>query len=130
MTYRSEFEIGLTQGGLTNLDVLSTPVVPPKWFYSSFADTRSLGNGMTRGVGAPVATWRWGFIKKTQRDKLRTFCPGVSASVVIRTYTTESLDSAKEFSCIMFWPIDAEEINAGRRLDFTIEFRNLVLLSE
>lgn len=130
MTYRSEFEIGLTQGGLVNLDILATPVVPPKWFYSSFVEAIPLGSGAVRGMGAPTATWRWGFIKKAQRDMLRTFCPGASAAVCIRTYTTESLDSAKEFSCDMFWPTDAEEVNAGRRLDFTIEFRNLVLLSE
>jgi hypothetical protein len=130
MTNRYEFEIGLTQGALVNLEVLSTPVIPPKWFYSPYSESIPLGDGSVRGVGAPMATWRWGFIKRAQRDKLRTFCPGASASVCIRTYTTETADIAKEFSCDMYWPTEAEEVNSSRRLDFTIEFRNLVLLSE
>lgn len=131
MTNRFEFEIGLTQGSLVNLEVLSpTPVVPPKCMYTPYTDVIDVGDGSKRGVGAPTATWRWGFIERSQRDMLRTFCPGASAPAYIRTYTRDALDSAKEFSCDMIWPADSEEVVAGRRVDFTIEFRNLVLLTE
>ena len=131
MTNRFEFEIGLTQGGLTNLEVLAVPVVAPKCFYSPFAETLNLGNGTKRGVGAPKALWRWGFIPQNQRDRLRTFCPGASAEVCIRTYTRDAADSVKEFSCTMIWPAaDGEEVVHGHRIDFEIEFYNLVLLTE
>lgn len=130
MTNRFEFEIGLTQGGLTNLEQLATPVTAPKRFYTPYTSVIILGDGSQRGQGAPTATWRWGFLPQNERDMLRTFCPGASAAVCIRTYTNDSADSAKEFSCDMYWPNEAEEIAKGRRLDFTIEFRNLVLLAE
>jgi hypothetical protein len=130
MTNRYEFEIGLTQGGLTNLEVLATPVIPPRSIFTPYSEVLPLGSGASRGVGAPTATWRWDFITRAQRDMLRTFCVGASAPVCIRTYTRDTVDSAKEFSCDMIWPVMEEEVSASRRLDFAIEFRNLVLLSE
>lgn len=81
-------------------------------------------------MGYPVATWRWGFISNAQRDMLRTFCPDVTETVYIRTYTKENSDETNLYEAIMTWPVLEEEVDASRRIDFTIEFSHLILQSD
>jgi hypothetical protein len=119
------FMIGTTQVGLANLESLTTPVVAPRATYRPYTDKVQLGDGSFRGIGAPIVTWRWGFLTQEQRDQLRLYCTGKSAAVHIQTTIVDSADEYRQFSCVMVWP-DEEERQTTRRLDFVLEFRQLV----
>jgi hypothetical protein len=116
------FEIGLTQGGMTNLEALATKVTPPAWTYQVYSEEVELGDGSMLGSGWPTAEWHWGFIKKAEKEMLRTFCPGKSAEVYIKTYKPDRTSAV--FKAIMVWP-QAEDDYAERTLSFVITFRRL-----
>lgn len=134
MTYRYVFMIGTTMSGgsypIINLEALPVPVIPPGSTFSPYANTVDLADGSKRGVGAPVATWHWGFLRQVQRDQLRTFCLDVTSQVYIRTYTKDNQSAPKYYRAKMHWPVVAEETFATRRLDFKIEFTQLVLQAD
>jgi hypothetical protein len=112
---------------LVNLESLSTPVYPPKSTYRPYTEAVTLASGKLRGLGRPVALWQWGFITRAMRDKLRTYCTGKSAAVYIRTRTNESSDAYSTFSAVMMWP-DDEDKQTGRRVNFAVDFKNIVTL--
>jgi hypothetical protein len=85
-----------------------------------------LVSGQVRGIGFPQATWRWDVITVAERDKLRTFCTGVSANVYIRTRTMDTADSYAYFSAIMVWDVLEEERDSAHRLNLKINFVGLV----
>jgi len=122
------FALGLAMTP-TNIESLTVPVTCPKSTFSPYSSVVELADGSKRGVGAPVATWHWDFLPQTMRDQLRTFCPGASASVYIRTYTKDNALSPHYYLAQMIWPTQSEETQATRRMDFTIEFRQLVFQS-
>lgn len=124
--YPHDYAIGTTSGGLTNLQALATPVTYPRSRPAPYTDVITLGDNTERGIGAPVVTWHWDKITQAERDMLRTFCPGASASIFITTRTLESGDVYDNYSAVMIWPSMKEERDATRRLDFDIEFRELV----
>lgn len=122
----AEFEIGSTVEGMALLTALTTPVtVTPIASYEPYADYRTLASGKRMGLGAPVATWTFPTLERAQRDQLRTFCSGASATVYIRTATNDSADSYADFEAVMHWP-DTEERPAGLRHNFVIRFTHLV----
>jgi hypothetical protein len=120
------FEIGTTPETMTNLASLSPAIPAPKVRYRPYSKLLNLGNGLTRGAGWAVAEWRWGFLSQAQRDKLRTFCTGASAQIYIKTKTNDNSDAYKTFSCVVDWPIESEERDTGRRIDFILSFKKLV----
>jgi len=120
---RYSFEIGATQGGMLNLESLSTPVIPPDWSYSDYSAEVELANGKVRGMGYPTASWIWGHLEKAERTKLRTFCTGKSAEVYIKTLVNDL--SYKTFRAVMIWPA-GEEPTVEIYPDFTLEFRHLI----
>jgi len=112
----------------TLLGVLGKPV-DPQWTYTPFSDHVVLGDGSVRGLGFPQATWHWQFLRDTQREALRALCPGLSASVYIRTLTNESSSGVRtygNFLCVMYWPPASEDKQAGNVLGFTLEFHHMV----
>lgn len=119
------YELGTTYAGMTNVEELATPLPPPRSTFKPYSQAVNLGNGRVRGNGCPVTEWRFGFLKQAQRDQLRTFCPGASAEVYIKTRQNDSADSYQVYTAVMVWP-EEEEKRAGRRLDFVVKFRNLV----
>ena len=131
MTTRYLFMIGTTMTGgadpITNLEELAVPIIPPKSTFSQYSSIIELADGSKRGIGAPVASWHWGFLPRNMRDKLREFCPGVSSAVYIRTYTKDNAGAPKYFLCQMIWPSIDEETDNTKALDFTLEFRQLEL---
>jgi hypothetical protein len=119
--------IGSTPETMTNIEALTVPVRPPKSTFRPFSDTKTLGSGLVRGVGFPVATWTWAVIDRAERDALRAFCSGQSAAVYIKTKTMESSDTYKTFSAIMVWNTQAEERDTGhKRVNLSITFQALV----
>ena len=119
------YKIGATSGGMVTLTSLGIP--NPKGEFFKFSDIRLLGDGGARGVGAPRAVWRWGYLTRAQRDTLRTYCIGASSTAYIETRTLDTADVFDQYSATMIWPAE-EERSAGRRLGFEIEFRNLVAI--
>lgn len=120
------YSIGTTLVGITNIELLATPVTPPKSAFKPYAEQRDLTSGGTRGLGRPVATWTWSVLSREERDQLRTFCTGASATVHIRTRTNDSSDAYKYYQAVMVWPTQNEDKDARRRVNFSIEFRNLI----
>ena len=100
----------------------------PKPLFMPWLESKNLGNGRARGAGRPKGTWVWGYVTRTQRDILKTYCVGKSSLVYIRTSMNDNSDAYVTYSAVMLWPDGDEGRDAGRRINFTIEFRNLVAL--
>lgn len=116
----------VSSGSMVKLENLATPVDYPKSTYTPYSDEAPMVSGIVRGIGYPVATWTWGIITRAQRDMLRTFCPGKSAWVYIRTRTMDSSDSYANFYGVMVWPTQQEERDIERRINLSITFKFLV----
>jgi hypothetical protein len=120
-----------TYQAMVNIETL---MEAPKPEFNAWAESKVMGDGSARALGAPIATWSWSFMKwmttyaNTHRDALRTFCPtGKSAPVYVRTVQNESADAYVTYSAMMYWP-DKEQRDSLRRINFSVEFRNLVAL--
>ena len=112
---------------LLNLSNVNLRIPHPRSTFKQWQAKIMLGNGLARGVGRPSCSWQWGFITAAQYDLLRAIVSNTSARCYIRTRTTEVNDSYKTYSAVGLWP---DEVNrdATRRVGFSIEFRDLVLL--
>jgi hypothetical protein len=123
----ADFEIGATSS-TTNIESLTTPLPEPKSSYLPYARTNNKGNGGVRGVGSPVAQWSFAVLSIEQYNQLKTFCTGASADVYIRTKLDD--DTYADFQAIMIWPNEPQDRWYGERKNFTVLFRNLVLIPE
>lgn len=112
---------------MVNLESIGTNYQPPRSTFAPWVATVDLGNGLSRAMGRPLASWQWGVISLAQRNSLRAYCTGKSARVYIRTRKNDSSDAYVTYDAVMMWP-DEETKQAGRRFPFTIEFRDLVAL--
>ena len=121
----AEFEIGTTEGGMTNIQSLTVPLELPKSEYMPYARVVNLGSGGKRGVGSPMATWNFPLLTVEQRDQLKSFCAGASGPVFIRTKLND--DTYADFSATMIWP-EGETRWYGVKQNYSILFRNLVAL--
>ncbi len=119
-----EYKIGTTST-MTNIEELTVPIPNMKSFYRPYAEVVTLGNGESFGRGFPQAEWTWNFLTRAQRDQLREFCVGASAPVYISTRVNDNADEYKDFQAIMIWPLEEERFT-GKRMDFTIVFKQLV----
>lgn len=124
----AEFEIGTTFGGMTNVESLTTPLPAPKSNYLPYARVHNRGDGGTRGVGFPIATWTFPILSAEQYNQLKSFCSGSSADVYIRTKLDD--DTYADFQAKMLWPNEPQDRWFGERKNFVITFRNLVLIPE
>lgn len=125
------YKIGLDAGGvagLVNIESLSTPVPAPHSSWIEGQQFRRLADGTLRVYGYPVAVWRWDFLKRAQRDMLRTYCTGASAVVCIATRKNDSADAYVTYRAVMEWPQE-EEKDAGRRMDFELRFTCLEVIT-
>ena len=127
--YTELFEIGTDISAMTNYFDLATRVPYPKTAYHPYAGTVDLDDLTQRGVGLPSVVQSWTILDQPARDSLRTFCPGASAPVVIRTRTNDNSAEFLYYVCTMVWPSLAEEYDAKFRQAFSITFRNMVLTS-
>lgn len=101
------------------------PIPDPKGVYVEWTELAAKDSGGVRGVGYPMARWTWGFMRPEWRDALKSYCAGASANVYIQTRTNSSSAEFATFSAVMNWP-DERDIDAHRRMNFSIEFTNLV----
>jgi hypothetical protein len=129
----TDFQIAPYASGTAGLVTLASILIPnPFPVYKTGVNSIKLGDNSARTLGAPVVIWQWGFITQAQRDILRAYCPGASAQVYIITPTTENVSSvpnaSQRYQGVMIWPAPntPEAPQAGRRLEFAIQFRQLV----
>ena len=121
-----EFMIGMTLETMTNLEEMTIPMVPPKSNYMPYARVVNLGSGGKRGVGSAMAIWEFSLITLEERNQLKEFCAGASAEVYIHTKLND--DTYGDFSAVMIWPEGIEDRWFGEKKNFTISFRNLLLI--
>jgi hypothetical protein len=129
-----DYQIGLVSGSMLKLENLvtagsSTPVTYPKSTFTPYSEEQPLVSGLVRGVGYPTCTWIWSVIPRIERDALRQYCTGKSASVSIKTKTMDSSDSYHTYNCVMVWPTQEEERDAERRVQLKITFKTMVFVS-
>lgn len=116
-----------TVTAMVNVEDLGANYQPPRSTFAPWASTVDLGNGMSRAMGRPRASWSWGFITLAQRNTLRAYCTGKSVRVYIHTRTNDTSDAYVTYDAVMIWP-DEEIKQAGRRFPFEIQFRDLIAL--
>ncbi|HMW87550.1 MAG TPA: hypothetical protein PKD65_16115 [Nitrospira sp.] len=119
-----EYKIGTDLLDLTLLSELDPPIHAPYCDPAPAVGAITLGDGSERYIGLPIVTWHWGFLTAAQRDVLKTYCPEKSAEIAIRSLQQDG--TYADFTCIMIWP-QREVRQAGRILDFNLEFRQMVL---
>lgn len=119
------FGIGTTALNITDLASLATPVEYPRSTYLPVATAKRTGANTVRGLGLPVAIWEFQLITLAERNKLKTYCTGQSATVFISTKKDD--DTYDEFECTLIWPVDDTSKRwYGERRDLVLEFVNLV----
>lgn len=122
-----------TRRTLTNIESFA-PQLAPKGSFQPYSEAFDLGNGLVRGGGLPTDSWKFGYLPKAYRDILRTYCPGASGNVYMRTRVIEGTDGAGEdafatFQAVAIWPIDeTKDRPKGVRVPFELKFRQLVQL--
>ena len=125
--------VAYTGAVLTNVESLVTTgnlavaELAPKSTFIEHSEMVALGNGEVRGAGFKAATWRFGFLSRSQRNKLRVLCTTASNAVYIRTRENDTSDAYTYYSGVMVWPV--EEKDHGTRLDFTLAFKSLTEVS-
>ena len=122
----SFFEIGTTLMDLTPIDELTTPLPDMKSAYLPYSRTVPLGSGGTRGLGAPIASWTFPILEIDQYNQLRTFCPSSSTDVYLVTKLDD--DTFATFTAKMIVPNEPQDRFYGQRKNYTVQFRNLVLI--
>jgi hypothetical protein len=117
-------------GAMVNLEVdgRSDVYSAPHWTFTPYSKPTVRGDGVVLGLGWATATWDWGIASQVQRDWLRTYCPGMSSVVLIRTQVMDNAEEFRIFHAVMIWPVDAEEHDVRRRPKFTIKFQRLIAL--
>lgn len=122
------YEIGSTQGGMTDLADLTVPVEYPtgKKYYQPYAKYIKLGDGSRKGLGLPKTKWVWPQITQEERDQLETFFTTGSDTVYISTRLPD--DSFADFMCIGNWPEEEPAWVGGYFQNFEIEFTQMEAL--
>lgn len=76
------------------------------WTHEDYSRYEDVASGHTAGLGFPIATWTLRAPSMLQRENLRDFCSGPSASVYIRTPSNETTAGVrvwKDYLCIAHW---------------------------
>lgn len=133
----SEFKIGTTSGDIANIESLGTPLPVPRAPFKPYARSVSAASGFSIGKGFPSVIWIFSRLTPAQREQLRTFCAGDSATVYIQTMTNEAnsgagvaADSYHTYRAIMHWPEERRDpAKTHDRLEFSVSFTSLVLIA-
>lgn len=120
-----EVSIGTTYPP-TAFSAMTTAVhLPTSLTYLNQWETVRTGDGGSVARGNPNVTMRWRNIRRAQRDQLRSYCTGPSASVYIYVPKADSNAAYGYFTAIMNWP-NTERYYLDIITDFELLFTNLV----
>jgi hypothetical protein len=122
-----EFKIGTTEGGMVDIYTLANAA--PHAGYRPYSQVLRTAAGTQKGVGFPLVTWHWDVITVAERDELiGDLGDDLSAARFIRTRLPDNTFAT--FECIMHRPTGEEDLQAGRILDFDIEFTHCILIPD
>jgi hypothetical protein len=131
----TDYQIATFASGTAGLATLASLGIPnPHPVWKPAVSVGKAGDNSGRLLGAPWVTWQWGFISQAVRDILRTYCVGATAQVYIWTPTTENVSTVpnarQRYLAQLWWPAPMKEENpdAGRRLQFELVFKQLVVV--
>lgn len=119
---RYSYEIGTSGSDTINLEELG--INPPKHTYTKYPRKTDLVSLRQRGHGTPITTWTWGYLTATERETLRTYCPGKSSLVRIKTKDEQS--TYKVYEAIMIWPDKDSPEERDVCLNFTLTFKHIL----
>lgn len=115
-------KIGTSQANMqfltADLGIPEPNIIPQR--YSERVTTLS---GKTYGIGWKRQRWQWRFLRLEDAEILRTYIPGDSAKLYIRTVTGESSGgqySLANYIAWLIWPVDVH-MDAGAYIDFEID---------
>ncbi len=114
---------------LSNKDI----PIDPDWIFSPHSAAFDKGDGGRAGVGFPRAAWSWAHRQDAHIEIFQTLCPGLSASVYIRTPTNTVASGLlvwRTYLCQMLMPPEDIDYQAGQALGFVLEFRHMVVQAE
>lgn len=121
----ASFEMGATLETMTNIELLATPIQPPLAPPPQYAARATASSGRVYDRGFLSGRWIFSILKAAQRTQLRTFCPGASANVYIKTLASD--DTYKVYSAVMVWPEGESRQPAVRdRTEFVISFTHMI----
>lgn len=116
---RYQYAIGTTANNMQYFFDLK--ITAPLSNFKPYNQVDELGDGTIKGMGWPIAEWWWAFISETERDLLKTYCPGLSKEVFIRTLD-DALDW-HDYRAVMVWPTESEDRQVGASMKFQLIFR-------
>jgi hypothetical protein len=118
----AEFEIGLTEVGLANVEGLTPKLLHPRATPPLPSMSIPLASAKVRGAGWLTFNWTWDFLEQEQYNLLRTYCPARSATIFVSTKDEEGTYAS--YRTEMIWP-ERPERSQNTYLDFTITFNVL-----
>lgn len=122
----ADFKIGTTLNDMVNIESLSTPLPVPRAIFIDYPELIVAASGRSYGRGYPSCKWIFSLLTSEQRQQLKSFCPGSSSVVYIRTLTND--DTYANYQAIIHWPENEERDPSKRRdrLELTVTFTHLV----
>lgn len=116
----TDYEIGTTYVGMTNLEELAVPLPPPRSTIPGNSQAVDQADGLVKEVGWLVTHWVWDALSQDQYDQLQTFCPDKSALIYIKTLDEDGTFSV--YTTVMVWP-EPPERRGGAILDLDVLFQ-------
>lgn len=115
------WEIGPSIADLLNVHFDLDLDEPYQDGYVPYTVSKDTASGVVYGHGWEATAWRWGVITLEDRAVLKSYCPGRSAEVYIRTR-----DSNWDWvycKAVMIWPEKENPPSNGSMIDLVIVFR-------
>lgn len=120
----STYMIGSTQETLADLSALDPPVPDPLSTFKPYTNVVKTADGGEVGQGWAEETWDFGYLDDAQRNVLRAFCTGASATVYVQTYNDSLATPAwMQYRAIMVWVHEGEDRRNDKRLKLTFRFK-------
>lgn len=126
-----DYKICASGGTLTNIETLTT--LSDNWStqsqYYPYQEVVQTASGAARGLGSAVVEWRFeAAMPYAMYNALRAICPGASASVDIRTITTDYVTPTyANYHATLIWPDPGSyEHFDGFYTGIVLKFVNLV----
>lgn len=119
-----EYAIGTSAANLQNLEDDLGIMPPHPAPFQEWALEYEAGDGRVHGDGWPSVTWHFDYLTAVHIAALRTYCPGKSANVYIRTLKPDHTTYGT-YSVIMIWPSRLDYRMGRGTSDVEMQFTHL-----